>query len=80
MLLTTTKLIRGVPTVINVITHLGGADTLLIGTTELIEDAWSRPVGTDGHVIFIRPITTVVNSITFLIEGNAFVVVALEPP
>lgn len=53
MLLTTTKLIRGVSTVINMITHFGGTDTLLIGTTELIEDARSRAVGTDGHVIFI---------------------------
>lgn len=53
ILLTTTKLIRGVPTVINMVTHLGATDALLIGTTELVKDARSRAVGTDSHVIFI---------------------------
>lgn len=53
ILLTATKLIRGVPTVVNVITHFGGTDALLIGTTELVEDARSRAVGADGHVVFI---------------------------
>ena len=53
-------------------------DTLVVGTLELIEHADSGLGCTDGHVVLIQPVLTVLQSVTNLVTVDTFPVTALE--
>ena len=49
----TADLVRVVPTVVHVVTHVVEVNTGTVGAFELIEHAWLRFGSTDGHVVLV---------------------------
>lgn len=78
-ILTATKFIRRISTVISEITHPATVNAFLVGALVLdIEIAWFDTTGTQSHVVFITTITTVINSITQLVATYTTMVFTLE--
>lgn len=72
-LIVTTQLVTLITTVVNVVTHSGLVNALLVRTPVLSEKvAWSDSWGAYRHVVLVAAVSTVVSSVADLVAGDAF--------
>ena len=69
-----------ITTIVTEVTNLAAIDAIAIGTFEVTENvgAASRPIGTQGHVVLVRSVTTVIFAIANVVPRYAFEIVTLE--
>lgn len=78
--LTATKFIRRITTVISKVTHSTAIDALFVCTLVLsVKVAGFETTSTQGHVVFVTAITTVVNAIAQLVARHTTMIFTLEP-
>lgn len=76
----TTQLVRTIPAIVRIVAYLCPIDTFPISALVLcVQIARLLPCSTQRHIVLVRTIPTVVDTITDLVAGNAPMVGTLEP-
>jgi len=73
-----TRFIGTIPTVIGEVADVRVRHTLLVGALELVEHAGPWSAGTDGHVVLVTCVRTMLDTIAHLVLGNTLAISALE--
>lgn len=79
--LTTAKFIGGVAAIVAKVAELSAVDALLVGASVLVYGiARTNSRRAHRHIVLVRSVAAVVDTVAQLILGDALVICALEPP
>ena len=76
----TASFVRLVTAIITEVANLATINAITISTFEVAENvgATSRPIGTQGHVVLVGPITTIIFAVANIIPRYTFEIGTLE--